>query len=205
MKDESLTTRFPCNVCNKSYLRKRHLQRHMRDECIGIPPRFHCEYCPSKFRRKYHLVRHLSSKHGIPKILNTQSVTLTHLPSPHHHQQQQHHHQLQPKIENVPINNPSDTDNENLDIPNANILMPSITMTTSSNVDRFSVDALMMKQEMPDINNMVPLDFSHAATDDGTFDPNKIQSDITLQRTFQNLKYLFTNFAMNNVPNFTST
>lgn len=184
----------------------------MRDECIGIPPRFHCEYCPSKFRRKYHLVRHLSSKHGIPKILNTQSVTLTHLPSPH--QQQHSHllqpkienlHQLQPKIENFPINNPSDTDNENMEIPNANILIPSHTMTPSSNVDRFSVDALMMKQEMPlDINNMVPLDFSHAATEDNTLDPNKIQSDITL-RTFQNLKYLFTNFAMNNVPNFTST
>jgi uncharacterized C2H2 Zn-finger protein len=59
------TERFPCPTCGKSYLRRRHLQRHMRDECIGIPPRFHCEMCPSKFRRKYHLVRHLSSKHGI--------------------------------------------------------------------------------------------------------------------------------------------
>lgn len=92
-----------------------------------------------------------------------------------------------------------------MDIPNANILMPSITMTTASNTsnaDRFSVDALMMKQEMPlDIG---PLDFSHAPADDNTFDPNKVPADITL-RTFQNLKYLFTNFAMNNVPNFTST
>ncbi|GAB0096963.1 longitudinals lacking protein, isoforms J/P/Q/S/Z [Sergentomyia squamirostris] len=62
--------RFFCNVCDKSYLRKRHLQRHMRDECIGIPPRFNCSLCPSKFRRKYHLVRHLNSKHGIvtPKM-----------------------------------------------------------------------------------------------------------------------------------------
>lgn len=56
--------RFPCNVCGKSYLRKRHLQRHMRDECIGIPPRFKCDLCPSKFRRKYHMVRHMNSKHG---------------------------------------------------------------------------------------------------------------------------------------------
>uniref|UniRef100_A0A336MKR0 CSON002537 protein n=1 Tax=Culicoides sonorensis TaxID=179676 RepID=A0A336MKR0_CULSO len=201
-------TRFPCNVCNKSYLRKRHLQRHMRDECIGIPPRFHCEYCPSKFRRKYHLVRHLSSKHGIPKLLNSNnhSVTLTHLPSPQHSQ-----HAKMAKHETK-----SDTDNENIDLPNPNILMPAITMTTSgavggggtsSNVDRFSVDALMMKQEMPDNNYMVPLDFSpHPNTnpEENVFDPNKIQSDITLQRTFQNLKYLFTNFAMNNVPNFTN-
>lgn len=56
--------RFFCMVCGKNYLRKRHLQRHMRDECIGIPPRFECEFCPSKFRRKYHLVRHLNSRHG---------------------------------------------------------------------------------------------------------------------------------------------
>lgn len=58
--------RFPCAVCGKSYLRKRHLQRHMRDECIGIPPRFQCDLCPSRFRRKYHMVRHMTSKHGIP-------------------------------------------------------------------------------------------------------------------------------------------
>ena len=58
--------RFPCSVCGKSYLRKRHLQRHMRDECIGIPPRFKCDLCPSRFRRKYHMVRHMNSKHGIP-------------------------------------------------------------------------------------------------------------------------------------------
>lgn len=57
--------RFFCTVCDKSYLRKRHLQRHMRDECIGIPPRFQCSMCTSKFRRKYHLVRHLNSKHAV--------------------------------------------------------------------------------------------------------------------------------------------
>ncbi|XP_034653824.1 longitudinals lacking protein, isoforms H/M/V isoform X9 [Drosophila subobscura] len=61
--------RFHCAVCNKSYLRKRHLQRHMRDECIGIPPRFNCEFCSSRFRRKYHMVRHLVSKHGIPPAI----------------------------------------------------------------------------------------------------------------------------------------
>lgn len=93
-----------------------------------------------------------------------------------------------------------------MEIPNANILMPSITMTTASNTsnaDRFSVDALMMKQEMP--LDIAPLDFSHATTEENaSYDPNKIPADLTL-RTFQNLKYLFTNFAMNNVPNFTST
>ena len=65
--------RFPCGVCGKSYLRKRHLQRHMRDECIGIPPRFSCDLCPSRFRRKYHMVRHLTSKHGIPPAIAQQA------------------------------------------------------------------------------------------------------------------------------------
>ncbi|XP_059614898.1 longitudinals lacking protein, isoforms H/M/V-like isoform X4 [Phlebotomus argentipes] len=70
LNNDPESQRFFCNVCDKSYLRKRHLQRHMRDECIGIPPRFNCSLCPSKFRRKYHLVRHLNSKHGIvtPKM-----------------------------------------------------------------------------------------------------------------------------------------
>ncbi|XP_055379944.1 longitudinals lacking protein, isoforms A/B/D/L isoform X5 [Condylostylus longicornis] len=68
--------RFPCSVCGKSYLRKRHLQRHMRDECIGIPPRFKCDLCPSRFRRKYHMVRHMNSKHGIPPPLTSQNSSL---------------------------------------------------------------------------------------------------------------------------------
>ncbi|XP_054090129.1 uncharacterized protein LOC128922699 [Zeugodacus cucurbitae] len=67
--------RFPCAVCGKSYLRKRHLQRHMRDECIGIPPRFSCDLCPSRFRRKYHMVRHLTSKHGIPPAIAQQATS----------------------------------------------------------------------------------------------------------------------------------
>uniref|UniRef100_A0A1B0DAM6 C2H2-type domain-containing protein n=1 Tax=Phlebotomus papatasi TaxID=29031 RepID=A0A1B0DAM6_PHLPP len=73
LNNDPESQRFFCNVCDKSYLRKRHLQRHMRDECIGIPPRFNCSLCPSKFRRKYHLVRHLNSKHGIvtPKMEST--------------------------------------------------------------------------------------------------------------------------------------
>lgn len=66
--------RFACAVCGKSYLRKRHLQRHMRDECIGIPPRFSCDLCPSRFRRKYHMVRHLTSKHGIPTAIAQQTT-----------------------------------------------------------------------------------------------------------------------------------
>ena len=70
--------RFHCAVCDKSYLRKRHLQRHMRDECIGIPPRFSCDLCPSRFRRKYHMVRHLTSKHGVPPAIAQQASGNSH-------------------------------------------------------------------------------------------------------------------------------
>lgn len=183
------TPRFPCAVCNKSYLRKRHLQRHMRDECIGIPPRFHCEICPSKFRRKYHLVRHLSSKHNIPKIFNSSSsITLTQI-----------NNQMlaSPSTEGIRTPNSahikSDTDNENIE---SNIL-PS----AASNADRFSVEALMMKQEPVESG---PIDFSYPHVPGIVMEEDvKAQTD-SLQRTFQNLKYLFVNYAMNNVPNFSS-
>lgn len=181
----ALATRFPCSVCNKSYLRKRHLQRHMRDECIGIPPRFHCEYCPSKFRRKYHLVRHLSSKHGIPKIFNS-SITLTQINNSMM--------AASPSTEGIRTPNSahikSDTDYENIE---SNIIPPL------TNADRFSVEALMMKQEPQE--PAAPLDFSYPHFVDE--DVNAQTTD-TLQRTFQNLKYLFVNYAMNNVPNFSS-
>lgn len=214
IKEETLTTtRFPCNVCNKSYLRKRHLQRHMRDECIGIPPRFHCEYCPSKFRRKYHLVRHLSSKHGIPKMFNTSnSVTLTQLS----------HHQVPTTMPTSLITNAPQPhtpglikteDTANNEIPNNILPMPPPLAPSSThiqNINRFSVDALMMKQEVvPEAAaaTNVPLDFSNAHPEEAgeeEYDEYKIQPDISLQRTFQNLKYLFANYAINNVPNFST-
>lgn len=157
----------------------------MRDECIGIPPRFHCEYCPSKFRRKYHLVRHLSSKHGIPKMFNmTNAVTLTQLPQSFNGP-------------STPSTVKSETDNENIDTKSNVIQTPMAT-----NADRFSVDALMMKQEVPDLN--VPLDFSNTSTFDDELGHKVQQPDYTLQRTFQNLKYLFVNYAMNNVPNYST-
>lgn len=57
--------RFACNKCERSYKNKRHLYRHMKEECIDVLPKFQCQYCLSYFRRKYHLVRHLLSKHGV--------------------------------------------------------------------------------------------------------------------------------------------
>lgn len=160
------TERFPCPTCGKSYLRRRHLQRHMRDECIGIPPRFHCEMCPSKFRRKYHLVRHLSSKHGIitpptPLPLKTEKST---------------------KKEIINLS-------ENREI--SNLLL--------NNFDKFSVEALMMKQEnLPAITSALAQDPS-ALNDMNNGDITFAQ--LGLQQTFQNLKNLFVNYSLNNVSN----
>lgn len=85
----------------------------------------------------------------------------------------------------------SDTDNENIE---SNII-PAAT-----NADRFSVEALMMKQEPTE---SAPIDFSYPHVGAGIEEDVKAQTD-SLQRTFQNLKYLFVNYAMNNVPNFSS-
>ena len=142
--------RFYCTICSKSYLRKRHLQRHMRDECIGIPPRFNCEYCDSKFRRKYHLVRHMASKHGIQNI--------------------------KPELNNTHEN----FSNENREIkPN---VLPSN--------DKFSVDSLLMKQDQDEflINNLNNPEF-------------KVAQEYATTPLFQNLKSLFVNYALNNIPN----
>jgi uncharacterized C2H2 Zn-finger protein len=148
--------RFPCNVCNKSYLRKRHLQRHKRDECIGIEPRFQCPECPSKFRRKYHLVRHLSSKHGIQK--GPLRPTVSQDPQPF---------DMSPRA-----------DSEN--------------RIHASNANRFSVDALMMKPELPMVDFPASLD---------EYGLKYAGAQLGMHQTFQNLKSLFVNYALNNIPN----
>ncbi|XP_055918381.1 zinc finger protein with KRAB and SCAN domains 5-like [Eupeodes corollae] len=62
---KKLQLRYPCVTCGKSYLRKAHLKRHMRNECIDVPPKFCCEICPSKYRRNEDLKRHMSKVHHI--------------------------------------------------------------------------------------------------------------------------------------------
>lgn len=173
VNSEGTGERFPCPTCGKSYLRRRHLQRHMRDECIGIPPRFHCELCPSKFRRKYHLVRHLSSKHGI--------ITPPTPPTTTSKKSSSSSDQISVKKESNSISA------ENREI--TNLLM--------NNFDKFSVEALMMKQEnaLPVISNVI-----------GTEQFNEMNNGehlahLGLQQTFQNLKNLFVNYSLNNVSN----
>lgn len=160
--------RFSCPVCGKSYLRKRHLQRHTRDECVNIPPRFHCELCPSKFRRKYHLVRHMASKHGLIMPATPQ--------------------QRQPNSNAVK----EEILENNRDIKNI--------------LDKFSVEALMMKQENFQPSDLPLMITNVTGASAGTEMPlNDLNipdyTQLGLQQTFQNLKNLFVNYSLNNVSN----
>lgn len=149
--------RFFCSVCGKNYLRKRHLQRHMRDECIGIPPRFECEFCTSKFRRKYHLVRHLNSRHGDMVTNENSGIKVNSRIKSESGLAMQH----------LMLHNDNDSDGHESSSPmpstssgTENLAMSAAAMVAAAefaanfNKD-FAVDAIMMKSEngvaMPDL------------------------------------------------------
>lgn len=67
-----------------------------------------------------------------------------------------------------------------------------------NNFDKFSVEALMMKQEnaLPVISNVIGAEqFAHEMNNGEQF------AHLGLQQTFQNLKNLFVNYSLNNVSN----
>lgn len=56
--------RFYCSVCGRNYVRKKHVLRHMRYECVNVPPRFHCANCLKNYRQSNALLHHIRQKHG---------------------------------------------------------------------------------------------------------------------------------------------
>lgn len=66
-----------------------------------------------------------------------------------------------------------------------------------NNIDKFSVQALMMKQEDSPIASNYGMDYS--SLNDVNQDASIAQ--LGLQQTFQNLKNLFVNYTLNNVSN----
>lgn len=56
-------SRFVCERCNRSYMRKDSLQRHVQWEC-GKEPQFHCPFCPQRCKRKAHWQRHIRRQHS---------------------------------------------------------------------------------------------------------------------------------------------
>lgn len=135
--------RFFCMVCGKNYLRKRHLQRHMRDECIGIPPRFECEFCPSKFRRKYHLVRHLNSRHGDMVTKENTGIKVN------------SRIKIDPNAQQMCDSEDQEIASTSSTLTNENLVMSAAAMAAAAEVAAnfnkdFSVDAIMMKRESND-------------------------------------------------------
>lgn len=51
-----------CSNCNKKYLRKVTLNRHLKWEC-GKEPRFCCNFCNHRFTYKADFDKHLLRKH----------------------------------------------------------------------------------------------------------------------------------------------
>lgn len=51
---------FSCPNCNKVYIHKKTLSRHIRQEC-GVEPELQCPYCPYRARRAYVLASHIKS------------------------------------------------------------------------------------------------------------------------------------------------
>lgn len=159
--DGNATTgeRFFCMVCGKNYLRKRHLQRHMRDECIGIPPRFECEFCPSKFRRKYHLVRHLNSRHSdmitkentgikVNSRMKTESTSSAAAAAAAASTNDE-------DSDSAVASTSSGVTNDNLSVMNAAAIAAAAEFAANFTKD-FSVDAIMMKREPSELGIPMP-------------------------------------------------
>ena len=75
--------RYYCNVCGRNYLRKANLVRHVRHECIGVPPHFNCNICSAKYRRKEDLVRHIRTKHNMMPTHNYVDMDYSSINYPH--------------------------------------------------------------------------------------------------------------------------
>lgn len=157
--------RFFCMVCGKNYLRKRHLQRHMRDECIGIPPRFECEFCPSKFRRKYHLVRHLNSRHSDMITKENTGIKVNSRPKMESMQGNSSGQQRAAAAAAAVSTNDEDSDSAvastSSGVTSDNLVMNAAAIAAAAEfaanfTKDFSVDAIMMKREPSEIGIPMP-------------------------------------------------
>lgn len=71
----------------------------------------------------------------------------------------------------------------------------NMTNLLMNNFDKFSVEALMMKQENNYPSAITGQEFT------ALNDPDVSIAQLGLQQTFQNLKNLFVNYSLNNVSN----
>nr|XP_023019700.1 longitudinals lacking protein, isoforms A/B/D/L isoform X5 [Leptinotarsa decemlineata] len=61
-KTNRIRGNFQCPQCNRNYIRKDSLQRHLTYEC-GKEPMFQCPFCPQKCKRRGHQLRHVRRQH----------------------------------------------------------------------------------------------------------------------------------------------
>ncbi|CAG9818634.1 unnamed protein product [Phaedon cochleariae] len=61
-KTNRIRGNFMCPQCNRTYIRKDSLQRHLTYEC-GKEPMFQCPFCPQKCKRRGHQLRHVRRQH----------------------------------------------------------------------------------------------------------------------------------------------
>ncbi|KYB28855.1 Longitudinals lacking protein, isoforms N/O/W/X/Y-like Protein [Tribolium castaneum] len=57
-----LTEQYPCEKCDKVYLRKSSKMRHVKYEC-GKEKLFACPYCDKQVKQKYNLLLHVCRRH----------------------------------------------------------------------------------------------------------------------------------------------
>ncbi|XP_063228444.1 longitudinals lacking protein, isoforms A/B/D/L-like isoform X4 [Bacillus rossius redtenbacheri] len=54
---------FVCPSCQRAYLHKTNLQKHVRFEC-GKEPQFRCKLCPQRFTQNHNLKKHVQKRHA---------------------------------------------------------------------------------------------------------------------------------------------
>jgi uncharacterized Zn-finger protein len=55
---------FRCTQCEKVYMSKGSLTRHLKFEC-GKEPQFQCPHCPLRTKHKSNLLTHIYCKHSV--------------------------------------------------------------------------------------------------------------------------------------------
>lgn len=182
----------------------------MRDECIGIPPRFHCELCTAKFRRKYHLVRHKASKHGIPNMNGRQNYQMM---NDSKVDSKDFLNYVAKNLKNELFTNPCNF----LPMANPSAQMSEDDSLMKKNVERFAIEEIL--QQCTKNNALLNIKMEGvvdgresdgigvgSSSEVGENDNDNRSSIVEqyghgLQQSYQNLKTLFVNYAINNIPN----
>lgn len=69
--------RHHCLTCGLSYKNRRHLLRHIKNECVDAIPQYQCSTCGRRFTQKHSLINHqlrmVCVKHMVQGVTATKS------------------------------------------------------------------------------------------------------------------------------------